>query len=100
MSELDLVFKLVPLIEPVGTRCYEEDCPGSLGLGTPNRIPFNRPHIGRASANGGSHGGLPVKNLVGNRADAQPIVATRLLYSLHDPTEQPSRMQGIYPRAR
>ena len=67
---------------------------------SPDRIPFGRPHIGDLKADGGSHGGLPVKNLVGNRADAQQIVATRLLYCLHDPTEQPSRMQGIYPRAR
>jgi hypothetical protein len=33
------------------------------------------------------------------RAYAQRIVTTRLLYHLHDPAELISRMQRIYPRA-
>ena len=36
---------------------------------------------------------------LGGRGYAQQIVITRLLYCLHDPAAQPSRMQGIYPRA-
>ena len=38
-------------------------------------------------------------NLAGG-AYAQWIVATRLLYHVHDPSAQPSRMQGISSRAR
>ena len=41
----------------------------------------------------------PGKNL-GPWAYAQRIVATRLLYRVHDPGPQSSRMQGICPRAR
>ncbi len=46
---------------------------------------------------GESLGGLPLrKKKTGRlRADAQRIVVTRLLYRVHDPTEQPSRMQGF-----
>jgi len=43
---------------------------------------------------------LALENLGDVRADAQWIVTARLLYHLHDPVAQPSRMQGIYPRAR
>ena len=41
----------------------------------------------------------PSKNRAGLKAYAQWIVTTRLLYHVHDPPGQSSRMQGIHPRA-
>jgi len=72
----------------------------------PGRLVSPRAPSGRPRDGGRPMGGVAVlrtpgvKNLAGFRADAQWIVTTRLLYHLHDPTGQPSRMQGIYPRAR
>jgi len=54
----------------------------------------------RGASVGGEMRTLALKNLGDVRADAQWIVTARLLYHLHDPVAQPSRMQGIYPRAR
>ena len=54
----------------------------------------------RGASVGGELRTLALKNLGDVRADAQWIVTARLLYHLHDPVAQPSRMQGIYPRAR
>ena len=39
------------------------------------------------------------KNLASKTVDAQWIVTTRLLYHVHDRARQPSRLQGIHPRA-
>ncbi len=54
----------------------------------------------RGASVGGELRTLALENLGDVRADAQWIVTARLLYHLHDPVAQPSRMQGIYPRAR
>ena len=69
--------------------------PGAAAGRSPSDPP---PEAGRAG--GGELRKLALKNLGDVRADAQWIVTARLLYHLHDPVAQPSRMQGIYPRAR
>ena len=45
-------------------------------------------------------GRVKYTNLAKDRADAQRLVATRLLDRLHDPLGHFSRLQRIYPRAR
>lgn len=45
-------------------------------------------------------GRVYLTNLAKDRADAQRLVATRLLDRLHDPLGHFSRMQRIHPRAR
>ena len=84
-------FQEMPMVRPEST------------TESPSKTPFNRPHQGVETIDGGeSRCGPPLRKKKSRRwrADAQRIVTTRLLYRLHDPTAQPSRMQGIYPRAR
>ena len=64
----------------------------------PHESPFGLPQIGGSVHDqwGGGHDkDPPGKSRRSIRADAQRIVATRLLYPVHDPTVQPSRMQGL-----
>ena len=49
----------------------------------------------QAEAPGGGGAGARAQKIEPVRADAQWIVATRLLYHVHDPTGRPSRLQGI-----
>ncbi|KAJ5180993.1 hypothetical protein N7449_012544 [Penicillium cf. viridicatum] len=78
--------------EPTG----QQSCRSDAGRGPSSRAPPPKrpalpdPLMGRC---------LPT-NLAKDRADAQRLVATRLLDRLHDPLGHFSRLQRIHPRAR
>src|ERR1700744_5047673 len=78
-------------ISPTGTPGSPEDCgPGPLLVQPPSKRPaLPDPLMGRCITNKSSQG----------RADAQRLVATRLLDRVHDPLGHFSRLQRIYPRA-
>lgn len=79
-------------VEPTGQQTARSDAGAEPVIRLP---PSKRPALpdqlmGRCKTNKSSQG----------RADAQRLVATRLLDRLHDPLGHFSRLQRIYPRAR
>ncbi|KAJ5186138.1 hypothetical protein N7491_005993 [Penicillium cf. griseofulvum] len=79
------------VVEPTGGRSWRSDTGPRPVI---RRPPSKRPALpeqlmGRCKTNKSSQG----------RADAQRLVATRLLDRLHDPLGHFSRLQRIYPRA-
>ncbi|KAJ5458780.1 hypothetical protein N7530_010724 [Penicillium desertorum] len=79
-------------IEPTGKQTYRADTgPRPAIRLPPSKCPALPDQLtGRCKTNKSSQG----------RADAQRLVATRLLDRLHDPLGHFSRLQRIYPRAR
>ncbi len=79
-------------IEPTGKRTHRADTgPRPVIRLPPSKCPALPDQLmGRCKTNKSSQG----------RADAQRLVATRLLDRLHDPLGHFSRLQRIYPRAR
>ncbi|PWY70895.1 hypothetical protein BO94DRAFT_609339 [Aspergillus sclerotioniger CBS 115572] len=67
--------------------------PGSAPVPHPD-APSNRPALPGLSV------GVLLHKSSQGRADAQRLVATRLLDRLHDPLGHFSRLQRIHPRAR
>ncbi|KAJ5868993.1 hypothetical protein N7455_003934 [Penicillium solitum] len=78
--------------EPTGQQsCRSDTRPEARRLAPPSKRPaLPEQLMGRCKTNKSSQG----------RADAQRLVATRLLDRLHDPLGHFSRLQRIYPRAR
>ncbi len=64
-------------------------------VGTPSTAPLQAP-----GAAGALDGEVLTNKSSQGRADAQRLVATRLLDRVHDPLGHFSRLQRIYPRAR
>lgn len=69
-------------------------------FGTTFAAPTARSPLQAPGAAGPVDGEVCLTNLAKDRADAQRLVATRLLDRLHDPLGHFSRLQRIYPRAR